>query len=440
MPISRILRLLLRPLIVLAASTPIIILLLSTETGPIVNSADSLTAEEITRIEQLLIESAPSSPGTPGRQSIDLNVDELNLFLDYGLNLLDLSRAWATQLSLEEGLLQSEVSIEILSDWIPLYLNINSEFVQVENRLQLEKVTVGKLQIPDRLVGIGLARLRNNLTRATPVFEDINQLIANVEKIDISSSQMQVQIYWDPELIGKISDDAQQLFITDDDRIRIIEYYESINAIATTIPTDIRAISLNALLVPLFTEAQERSDNGNDPIDENRSLLQALAIYVSNEDLSQLVGETMAAEVPRAKFIEVRLQRRQDLAQHVSSIAAISALAGAELAKFLSTTKEAYDARYRSGFSFSDLTANTVGVTLANYLTANSASAIEMQRRLSKILTESDYMPEVGNNRDGISETDFNAIYIDRNSTEYNQRLEEIQSLIDARPLFQGLQ
>ena len=440
MPISKILRLLLRPLIVLAASTPIIMLLLSIETGPIVNSADSLTAEEITRIEQLLIESAPSSPGTPGRQSIDLNVDELNLFLDYGLNLLDLSRAWATQLSLEEGLLQSEVSIEILSDWIPLYLNINSEFVQVENRLQLEKVTVGKLQIPDRLVGIGLARLRNNLTRATPVFEDINQLIANVEKIDISSSQMQVQIYWDPELIGKISDDAQQLFITDDDRIRIIEYYESINAIATTIPTDIRAISLNALLVPLFMEAQERSDNGNDPIDENRSLLQALAIYVSNEDLSQLVGETMAAEVPRAKFIEVRLQRRQDLAQHVSSIAAISALAGAELAKFLSTTKEAYDARYRSGFSFSDLTANTVGVTLANYLTANSASAIEMQRRLSKILIESDYMPEVGNNRDGISETDFNAIYIDRNSTEYNQRLEEIQSLIDARPLFQGLQ
>ena len=440
MPISRTLRLLLRPLIVLAASTPIIMLLLSIETGPIVNSADSLTAEEITRIEQLLIESAPSSPGTPGRQSIDLNVDELNLFLDYGLNLLDLSRAWATQLSLEEGLLQSEVSIEILSDWIPLYLNINSEFVQVENRLQLEKVTVGKLQIPDQLVSLGLARLRNNLTQATPVFEDINQLIANVEKIDISSSQMQVQIYWDPELIGKISDDAQQLFITDDDRIRIIEYYESINAIATTIPTDIRAISLNALLVPLFTEAQERSDNGNDPIDENRSLLQALAIYVSNEDLSQLVGETMAAEVPRAKFIEVRLQRRQDLAQHVTSIAAISALAGAELAKFLSTTKEAYDARYRSGFSFSDLTANTVGVTLAKYLTANSASAIEMQRRLSKILIESDYMPEVGNNRDGISETDFNAIYIDRNSTEYNQRLEEIQSLIDARPLFQGLQ
>ncbi|GIT63678.1 MAG: hypothetical protein Ct9H300mP22_0780 [Gammaproteobacteria bacterium] len=82
--------------------------------------------------------------------------------MDYGLNLLDLSRAWATQLSLEEGLLQSEVSIEIFSRLDSLYLNINSEFVQVENRLQLEKVTVGKLQIPDRRVGIGLAGLRNN--------------------------------------------------------------------------------------------------------------------------------------------------------------------------------------------------------------------------------------------------------------------------------------
>ena len=439
MPIPRILRLLLYPLIVLAASAPIVVLLLSIQAGPIVSSAGSLTAEETMRIEQLLIESAPSSPGTAGRQSIVFNVNELNLMLNYGLNLLDLSPVWASQISLEEGVLRSEISIEIFSGWIPLYLNINSEFIEGENRLQLERVTVGKLQIPDQLVSLVLARARNNLTQATSVFEDINQLIANVEEIDISGSQIQVQIHWDPELIGDISDEAQQLFITGDDRIRIIEYYGSINAIATTIPTNIRAISLNALLVPLFTEALEASNNGSNPIDENRSLLQALAIYVNNEDLGQLVGETMAAEVTPAKFIEVRLQRRQDLAQHVASMAAISASAGAKFAEFLSTTKEAYDARYRSGFSFSDLTANTVGVTLANYLTADSDSAIEMQRRLSQILTESDYMPEVSNNRDGISETDFNAIYIDRNSTEYKRRLEEIRSLINARPLFQGL-
>jgi len=48
-------------------------------------------------------------------------------------------------------------------------------------------------------------------------------------------------------------------------------------------------------------------------------------------------------------------------------------------------------------------------------------------------------MPEGGNNRDGLSETDFNAIYTDRNSAEYQARLAEIQMLIEMRPLFYGL-
>jgi hypothetical protein len=140
-----------------------------------------------------------------------------------------------------------------------------------------------------------------------------------------------------------------------------------------------------------------------------------------------------------AKYIEVRLQRRQDLAQHLVSIAAITASTGADFAQLLSTTKEAYDARYRSGFSFSDLTANTVGVYLASYSTKDPATAIEMQKRLATLQTESDYMPEVGNNRDGISESDFAAIYSDRNSQEYQQRLADIQALIETRVLFQGL-
>jgi len=151
------------------------------------------------------------------------------------------------------------------------------------------------------------------------------------------------------------------------------------------------------------------------------------------------LGETLAKEMQPAKYIEVRLQRRQDLAQHLVSIAAITASTGADFAQLLSTTKEAYDARYRSGFSFSDLTANTVGVYLASYSTEDPATAIEMQKRLATLQTESDYMPEVGDNRDGISESDFAAIYSDRNSQEYQRRLADIQALIETRALFQGL-
>jgi hypothetical protein len=133
------------------------------------------------------------------------------------------------------------------------------------------------------------------------------------------------------------------------------------------------------------------------------------------------------------------LQRRQDLAQHLVSIAAITASAGADLAQMLSTTKEAYDARYRSGFSFSDLTANSVGLAMAQLSTRDESTARAMQERLANLGSESDYMPEVGNNRDGLSESAFNAMYTDSSSPEYQRRLAEIQTLINNKPLFAGL-
>lgn len=439
MPIQKIQQLILACGI-LIGSAPIVILLLSIQSGSIVSSGDSLSTQELASIEQLLLESAPSNPGVSSQQSVELDVDELNLLLGYGLNLMNLSPSWAAQLAIRQDILYSELSVEILPGRMPLYLNLTGEFVIENSQIKLQQVTIGKIQIPDSLVAMGLKEATRIIGQSPSVFNDVKALISNVESTEIIGSIMRIQMFWDPLLIGRISDEAQRLFISDSDRERIINYYQSINEITTTIPTDIRAISLNTLLVPLFTQARDKSRNGSNPIAENRTLLQALAIYVNNDDLEQLVGTEMAADIPPAKFIEVRLRRRQDLAQHVVSIAAITASAGAEFAELLSTTKEAYDARYRSGFSFSDLTANTVGVTLASYLSEDFNTALEMQRRIEGLQTESDYMPEVGNNRDGISESDFNAIYVDRNSFEYKQRLEEIKTIVVAQPLFQGLQ
>ena len=196
---------------------------------------------------------------------------------------------------------------------------------------------------------------------------------------------------------------------------------------------------MTELLEITFAAAYENSRAGADPLAENRTLLQTLAIYVNNEDIGKLIGADAASNLPAVRFIEVRLFRRQDLAQHVASFAAITASLGPELAALLSTTKEIYDARYRSGFSFSDLTANSVGVALASRAMQDRNSAIEMQKRLSELRTESDFMPEVGNNRDGLSESTFNAIYSDKSSKEYTQKMNEIREAIDAIPIFQDL-
>ncbi len=151
------------------------------------------------------------------------------------------------------------------------------------------------------------------------------------------------------------------------------------------------------------------------------------------------MGNERSSSVTDAKAIEVRLLRRQDLAQHLASVASITASAGADVAAMLSTTKEAYDARYRSGFSFSDLTANTVGVNLASIATKDAATAKRLQARFIEVKDESEYMPTVGNNRDGISESDFTKLYQDRNSEQYLERMNQINELVLGTPLFVDL-
>jgi hypothetical protein len=322
---------------------------------------------------------------------------------------------------------------------MPLFLNLQMEFIGSGNLLKFASLQIGKLKVPEVFLQYALSRIRASLESSNTVYQDFNLLLSRVQQVTVSPDRIDVELVWDPILISNISNHAQQLFISDQDQQRIMDYYRRIGEIAAAIPSDLRAVSLNAFLVPLFTAAVEKSRSGSDPVAENRTLFQALAIYINNENIEQLIGVELAESLPNPKLIEVRLRRRQDLAQHLVAMAAITASAGADLAQMLATTKEAYDARYRSGFSFSDLAANTVGVTMAGHSTRDARSARLMQERLANLQNEADYMPTVGNNRDGLSESDFNAIYQNRSSEEYQQRLSEIQELINARPLFRDL-
>ena len=436
---SKISSLLLLSLLVILLCGPFIVFLLAVQTEPAVTNAPPLTSNEISRVEQLLLKNAPQSPSARSEQNLQLNADELNLLLSYSINMTRLSPEWAAVLTLADNTVNTKLTFQLVDGWIPLYLNFGVDLILNDSLLVLDKLVVGKLQVPNGLLELASTSIRSYLDSENKAYKDFSELIASVDQVSVIQDRIYVTLQWDPILISRISEQAQQLFISDEDQQRIMEHYRLISEIAATIPANLRAVSLNTFLVPMFTAANERSENGSDPIAENRTLFQTLAIYVNREDISQLLGETLAKEMQPAKYIEVRLQRRQDLAQHLVSIAAITASAGADFAQLLSTTKEAYDARYRSGFSFSDLTANTVGVYLASYSTQDPATAIEMQKRLATLQTESDYMPEVGDNRDGISESDFAAIYSDRNSQEYQRRLADIQALIETRALFQDL-
>ncbi len=432
-------RRLLRPIIILLLSVPLIVFLLSVEISPSLITEQQISADEISKIESLLLENTPQTPSVASLQELQLNAEELNLLLRYAVNIMNLSPDWAVQLKLSEQNLTTQVSVRIIRGPIPLFLNVHADFIEDGDLLSLNALKIGKIAVAELFLQYALAQLRENFASGNTASLDFSELIDNVQSVKLAENQMNVALYWDPTLISRIGKQAHQLFISDVNQQRIIAYYQIISDVAATVPIDIRAVSINTFLIPMFAAAREKSLAGSDPIAENRTLFQTLAIYLNQEPIEQLIGTELAAQLEPAPFIETRLQRRQDLAQHLISIAAVTASAGADLALMLSTTKETYDARYRSGFSFSDLTANRVGVTMARLSTSDRESALLMQERLSNLQDESDYMPAVGNNRDGLSETDFNAIYTNKNSAQYQSRLAEIQTLIDSRRLFSGL-
>lgn len=420
-------------------SVPVIALVIALQSEARVPVGGPLSGAELTEIESLLLENAPRSTYTVSKQSISLNEAQMNLLLRYALSTLNLKGHWAAELTLADNTVNTHASIGFDLAGFPAFLNIDGQFSSDGNALQLNQLSLGGLSLPNMFIDYLIGRIESGINSSSVALTDINSLISNVESLVVNPNGMQVTLQWDPVLMSRLGDQTQQLFVSDEDRRKVVHYYQLISDIITATPLDIRAISLNTLLIPLFTEAQMKTNLGADAVAENRALFQALAIYVNEGDIKRFADNETTGSVAAAKVIEVRLQRRQDLAQHLASIASITASAGADVAAMLSTTKEAYDARYRSGFSFSDLTANTVGVKLASIGTKNSTTAKRLQTRFMQVKTESEYMPTVGNSRDGISEADFTELYQDRNSPQYLERMDEINELVLSTPLFTDL-
>ena len=434
------LRMALMPPLVLVISLPVVLLLLALDSEPSLAPMPALSPSEFSQLEEILLENAPPSTSRASQKSITLDTEELNLLLRYSAQLLTASHPWVARMELSNEQLHVNANIGLIDFPSRFFLNIESTLGLDQGRLRLQQLTLGKLPVPAGLLDPFLDLMVTNLLVANPARTGLAELTDQVSNLQISPAAVSFDIQWQPELIAGLSNQIQQLFVSDDDRRRIAYYHTQISNTVAAIPTGISAVPLHTLLIPLFSAVREESVVSRNPVAENRAAFQALSIYLNGEDIASTTGIKNAQEQANPRPVEVRLQQREDLAQHVASIAAISSSAGAELAQLLSTTKEAYDARYRTGFSFSDLTANSVGVALAEFATKSDASALEFQRRVIALSDDAEYMPVVGNNRDGMTEAAFSVQYRDRSSTEFAQRLREIQTMIAERPFFANQQ
>lgn len=415
------------------------LLILASSPKPSFEKSTNISPEQIREIQNLVLNTFTNITSSSDIHTFSLNSNASNLVLRYLLNIMPATKSSQIQINFHNEQASLEVSIPIVLDLLGLefptfFFNIYSVIspsIKKNSSFEISSVRIGSIPIPNWALQIGLSAAGKTLNSHNL---DTKALSKRVKLVSIEPEAFQISVVWESDFLETLSAQAQTLFIPTQSQPRLLHYSDLINKVINNLPSDRRAISVNALLVPLASSAYQRSINGADPISENRALLSAIAAYAN--DAFELQLEELGKNQEVQQKIEVRLHKRQDLAQHVTSAAAITAYFGSPVAEMISNTKEIYDARFGSGFSFSDLTANTVGIKLASLMTETPAQALAMQLRLSEIKSELDYMPFVGSNTDGIREEEFTNVYQDRDSKQYLQKISEITDLIDSLALF----
>jgi hypothetical protein len=403
---------------------------------PLVPHPGVLTDGEVRQIERLIADNSPDRFRNHGERELNLDAEELTLLTAFLIANVPRLQKMAATFHLQQNTGQAWLSIPATLGPITLYLNLQADFEQQFERARLISLRAGKVRIPPRAIRLAEQQAGRRLATAPHVSRELADLRHNVNATALIDGKLHLHLSWAPESLSQLRSQAQHIFLGPDDRERILAYYTAISEIATDQAEERRVVSLQAFLPALFELAGQRSRHG-DAIAENRSLLQALSLYVNALPVGQMIDNPPASDILSPPALIVTLHRRHDLGLHFVTAAAIAASAGANIAEVLAHSKEVYDARQRSGFSFSDMTANIAGVALGESGTSTDASARALQEMLALAKNETDYMPVPDTDADGLTEEMLAEAFGDRTTENYMGRIGQIEAKVAALTIYQ---
>lgn len=201
-------------------------------------------------------------------------------------------------------------------------------------------------------------------------------------------------------------------------------------------------LPLSEVLPPMMASAQQRSLSAALSADsarlsehaarENRAVLLVLGLYVNHVSLASVVPE--ASQWPPLPTRTLTLHGREDLAQHFLTSAAMATDLGGRLSDLIGVYKEMLDASpqgHGSGFSFNDLAADKAGVRLGRL---GMKEPVEAQLRLASAQAESDFMPEVQDLPEFMSEKVFRQRFGGLDAPAYEAMMRDIERRVAATP------
>lgn len=386
-------------------------------TGP----AD-VSATDIARAREFLRRNDPRRPAPGPLRTLAASEREANLALHQLARRL--APGAAAQLMLDDGSARLQASLPVPHSPVTAWLNIAVTLRETPGLPAIEGLTAGRLPVPDWLAARLLAGLAQRLN-ATP---ETALALDMVRHVRLKPARLEVTYAWGDDglqrLLGTMLPPAEQ---------------ERLTAYAQALTGAIQAhaaagggarLSLARLMPPLFALASQRSAGGGDAVAENRAALLTLALQATGRRMSDLVPAIQAA--PHPQRVTVTLADRDDFPQHLLISAVLALEGGGPLANAIGVYKETADLRDGSGFSFNDIAADRAGTRLG-LLAQRDPRAL--QERLARGAAENDFMPDVADLPEFLSERQFLATYGGVDAPPYRRMLADIERRLDALPL-----
>ena len=413
-------RFLLVLILVALIAVPALVVIAGIESHRLVEPAGRLSHEDVDRIRQVLRQHDPRRVKKQELRNLSLTERDLNLMMQYAAPR---SLPISSQADLQPNDMQARLTLELPDNPLGRYLNIRTSLSSADGKLQIERLAIGRLAVPGWLIG-PLVQQKHRLMMHRS--DDYRMVVESIDSIRFEKDHLVMVYQLDPELADRVQQRSRQYLVPEADALRMLAYHGALARIAGQSVSLHR--SLAEILPPLFQLAARRTANGGKPQDENRVLLQTLALHAIGMDIGRFVD---SAHKPADIRLHMTLLKRHDLVKHYLLSAALTVSAGSGLANAIGVYKELDDSSRGTGFSFPDLLADRAGIRLAELATGTTREATRLQQLMGGPLSESDFMPDIEELPEGIMEPEFKQRYRNLDSRAYRLVEDEISRRLD---------
>jgi len=405
----------------------LVFLIFSTE--PTVKEPAQLEHTDISSIKKQFSESNPFKRKRYGLKHVVFDEKTLNQAVHLAMKQFNQIPVY---INLETSYANIRTSLKVPAVPFSLYLNVDFDVVPTDQFFELENVKIGRFEISNWIVR-KLAPYA--IQAASNRYPDYMELVSAIRKIDIKPQSVRVSYRWNNVIANRAQSITRDALLSAREQKLVGIYYAYLSEISRL--TFWRKTSLDKIIRPMFELALKRTNNGADPVEENRAVILTLGLVATAVPIRHLINIDKSKRVRNVRFYHLTLRDRRDLMQHFLISAALTVSTDKGLTDAIGLSKEMEDSQGGSGFSFADLLADRAGVKFAESATANKSNAIQLQEFMSRNdLKESDYMPSHKELPEAITSLEFKKRFIDVKNKKYLFVENELTQRILTTPLY----